>query len=196
MILKKKYFIICIITVSSLLLQISSIDYITRLAQLILVFIMSGLIYIVQDLKFQGLTYIIVYVGAISILFLFVLKKTESGRAPNVEINPKNYKRKAIFKNSTYSGVISISMSLQKVGVLSVIYKAYIDASHPNINKDMGESIIYYYYIPSFITEFITFNDIESLGYILYLGYPFIIILIGILLWCVLLGIQRISGQR
>lgn len=196
MILKKKYFISCIITVSSLLLQISSIDYITRLAQLILVFIMSGLIYIIQDLKFQGLTYIIVYVGAISILFLFVLKKTESGRAPNIEINPKNYKRKATLRNSTSSGVISISMSLQKVGVLSVIQKTYFETSTPLINNNMGESIIYYYYIPSFITEYITFKDIESLGYILYQGYPFIIILIGILLWCVLLGILRISGQR
>jgi hypothetical protein len=60
---------------------------------------------------------------------------------------------------------------------------------HINGGTITGESIIYSYYIPSFITEYITFKDIESLGYILYLGYPFIIILIGILLWCVLLGI-------
>jgi hypothetical protein len=52
------------------------------------------------------------------------------------------------------------------------------------------------FFTPSYITEISTIKDIESFGYILYVGYPFIIILIGILLWCVLLGILRISGQK
>ena len=52
---------------------------------------------------------------------------------------------------------------------------------------------IYTYYTPSYSSEFIHKTDIESFGYLLYLGMPKIIILIGVLLWCVLIGILRIS---
>jgi hypothetical protein len=43
---------ICKISIISLFILISSIDYITRLALLILVFTMSGLLYIVLDFRF------------------------------------------------------------------------------------------------------------------------------------------------
>ena len=50
------------------------------------------------------------------------------------------------------------------------------------------------YFVPSYNKEFTSISDIESFGYMLYLAYPLIIILLGILLWCVLIGILRISG--
>ena len=37
------------------------------------------------------------------------------------------------------------------------------------------------------------FTDIQSLGFLLYLAYPFITVLLGILLWVVLIGILCIS---
>jgi NADH:ubiquinone oxidoreductase subunit 6 (subunit J) len=53
-----------------------------RLALLICTFIMIGLNYKILDFYFLGLTYIIVYVGAISILFLFVIMITDTGKTP------------------------------------------------------------------------------------------------------------------
>jgi NADH-ubiquinone oxidoreductase chain 6 len=56
---------------------------ITRLALLITVFIMSALALIVLDFYFLGLTYVIVYVGAIAILFLFVIMMAEAHITPH-----------------------------------------------------------------------------------------------------------------
>lgn len=63
--------------------MILSTQPITRLALLITVFIMSALVLIVLDFYFLGLTYVIVYVGAIAILFLFVIMMAEAHITPN-----------------------------------------------------------------------------------------------------------------
>jgi len=52
---------------------------------------------------------------------------------------------------------------------------------------------IWNYHIINYSAEFITFTDIQSLGFLLYLAFPFITILLGIILWVVLVGILRIS---
>lgn len=185
MILKKQYLIICMISVISKQVLISSIDYITRLALLIQVFIKSGLKYIVLDFKFQGQTYIIVYVGAISILFLFVIKKTESGRSPNIVITPKNNRNEKKMYSYKKAGLRQDKLIL--LGLILLYFGTETYSTKDNNIKN--------YFVPSYTTEFITKNDIESIGSMLYLGYPLITIIIGILLWCVLIGILRISGQ-
>ncbi len=187
MILKQQYIKVSQISIISLQVLISSIDYITRLALLITVFIKSGQLYKILDKKFLGLTYIIVYVGAISILFLFVVKKTESGRAPNIEIVPIKKgskavgKKKAGFRLDIFKGIILKSI------ILSNILKSDMNV--------LNESKIKQYYMVDYVTDYMTITDIEALGYIIYLAYPIITVLIGILLWCVLIGILRISGQ-
>jgi hypothetical protein len=42
-------------------------------------------------------------------------------------------------------------------------------------------------------SQFINFTDLQSFGFILYLAYPIITVLLGILLWIVLIGILKIS---
>lgn len=56
------------------------------------------------------------------------------------------------------------------------------------------QSDIWNYYFVNYSSEFLTFTDIQSLGFLLYLAYPFITVLLGIILWCVLIGIIVISG--
>lgn len=51
---------------------------------------------------------------------------------------------------------------------------------------------IWKYFTSNYSSEFINFTDIQSLGFLLYLTYPFITIILGIILWCVLVGILRI----
>lgn len=172
------YKILVILSIVSLLILITSIDYKTRLALLIFVFILTGLIYKILDFKFLGLTYIIVYVGAISILFLFVIMKTEAGRTPNLIINP-NIKgaHKISFQKKTgirYDLILSLSLLFF---ILS-FYNFYFLSSSSSL-------FIFNFFNTHFVSSFVSFSDIESFGFILYLGFPLIIILLGILLWCI-----------
>jgi hypothetical protein len=51
---------------------------------------------------------------------------------------------------------------------------------------------IWFYHFFNYSSEYFLFTDIQSLGFLLYLGYPFIIVLLGIILWVVLIGILSI----
>lgn len=73
--------------ISSLMI-ITTLNQITRLGFIIKVFIKSSLLFIILNNQFLGLTYIIVYVGAIAILFIFVIMKINSNTptaSPNKE---------------------------------------------------------------------------------------------------------------
>ena len=52
---------------------------IVKLLSLILTFLFSSFILILYDFYFLGLTYLIVYIGAIAILFLFVIMINPTG---------------------------------------------------------------------------------------------------------------------
>lgn len=175
MIKKSMYFLFAKISIISLKILITSVDYMTKLALLIKIFFMSGFIYLILDLRFLGLTYIIVYVGAISILFLFVIKMTQAGRSPKL-LNKK--------ENSLRIDFLLI--------FLSKIFLGLYNKNHLFLNYKPND-YIFHFFQSSYSSEFLTKTDIESFGFILYLGKPLIIVLIGVLLWCILIGILRIS---
>lgn len=176
MILNQQYFFGGQISLLSILVLITSnTSTLNKLALLILTFIKIGLDYKILDFYFLGLTYIIVYVGAISILFLFVIMITDTGKTPS---NP-------LIKNTN-------NKELNRILILLLILTPFL--IHFADNTADSASYIKEYFVPSYNAEFISITDIQSLGYILYLVYPIIIVLIGILLWCVLIGILRISG--
>ena len=55
------------------------------------------------------------------------------------------------------------------------------------------EEAVWNYFIIEPSSIFISFTDIESFGILLYIANPFITLLFGILLWCVLIGVIIIS---
>jgi len=67
------YYLIGVTGLLSALVVASSLHPVHRMAFLILVFLSGSFLMILLDFYFLGLTYIIVYVGAIMILFLFVI---------------------------------------------------------------------------------------------------------------------------
>lgn len=84
------YTIVGLLNQIFVLIQISAKNPIHRIAAQILIFLTGSFIFIQLDNYFQGLTYIIVYVGAIAILFQFVIMLIEQpsvGSSP--EINNK-----------------------------------------------------------------------------------------------------------
>lgn len=78
------YIVIITITVLSFMLLFTTLEFHKKLALVITIFLNTGLIYTILNQKFLGLTYIIVYVGAIAILFLFGIKMTSLGRVPKL----------------------------------------------------------------------------------------------------------------
>lgn len=64
-------------TLVGALLLVSSINPIVRLFLLVVIYTQASFQFISQNFPFIGLTYLIVYVGAISILFLFVIMMLE-----------------------------------------------------------------------------------------------------------------------
>jgi NADH-ubiquinone oxidoreductase chain 6 len=57
----------------SAMLLVTQWDPIKKLISLISLFLFSSFIFILLNFMFLGLTYLIVYIGAIAILFLFVI---------------------------------------------------------------------------------------------------------------------------
>jgi di/tricarboxylate transporter len=105
---------------------------------------------------------------------------TDTGKTPNSPMLTKSNKVSNIYG----LGVFVLLLLLFVPFTLS-----FTDVASNELDTNIKE-----YFIPSYDNEFLTITDIQSLGFILYLGYPIIIVLIGVLLWCVLIGILRISG--
>jgi hypothetical protein len=105
---------------------------------------------------------------------------TDTGKTPN---NP------ILTKYSKVSNIYGVGIFVLLLLLFILPFTYQIGGSSNELEINIKE-----YFIPSYDNEFLTITDIESLGFILYLGYPIIIVLIGVLLWCVLIGILRISG--
>ncbi len=204
MLIKFLFLFVCLIGQISTFFKIFSTQPITRLALLITVFIKSAFILIMLDFTFLGLTYIIVYVGAIAILFLFVIMMAETHITPeplglitetplilNNQKSEMSLRIPINFKNNENKNK-SQGKNLSLLGLISIIIGLFFTFNFFNLFT-FTQYDIWTYYTLNFSSEFFTFTDIQSLGFLLYLAYPFIIIILGLILWCVLVGILRIS---
>ena len=227
MILNKQYFFTSLISLLSVQTLFASYNSSTlnRLALLICTFIKIGLDYKILDFYFLGLTYIIVYVGAIAILFLFVIMMAETHLTPLMNSNNKEINDSPVIKSST----MQVSSNSYILRIPTTKDNFHIHYNHPSsysqtLNFSYNHSIflgstlviilltqnyllidnllifnadtytpIWNYNFVEYTSEFITFTDIQSQGFLLYLAFPFITVLLGIILWCVLVGILRIS---
>jgi len=67
------YIYLGIVGLLSALVIVAALNPVHRIALLVLLFLVGSFIYIILDYYFLGITYIIVYCGAIAIIFLFVI---------------------------------------------------------------------------------------------------------------------------
>jgi hypothetical protein len=174
--------------ISALLLIIRrGLNTILILAQLLLVFIMASFQFLILDFYYLGLTYIIVYVGAIAILFLFVIMLIQT----DSPILPNNHLIKPILTSVSYikSDILDKrNIKSNSFRLIFIISSFFILSSFLIINPSTN-TIIYSFINLNWFSDIITLTDIQTLGYLTFLGNPLIIIIIGILLWLVLIGI-------
>lgn len=245
------YIIQGIIAQISAQIVVSARNPIHRIASQVVVFMIGAFIFMIQDYYFQGQTYIIVYVGAIAILFLFVImmvqipiQSTETQEiyipkqlitSINIKKNQKEEINKTIKRIKIIEGVEGIKEEINK-NYLTIIFTPIIEEENKrikeimiieegikeekenNIQKIGGIGIIigiiimiigkinggkqertgeiYTYIYPEWSIEYKTMTDIETLGYIGYIGYPIAQIQIAITLWAVQIGIISICTTK
>ena len=158
----------CFIGLQSGIIVVSAMNPIHRMALQIVVYLIGSQIFILQDFYFLGQTYIIVYVGAIAILFLFVIMM--------VNIPEKN--------NVAHKNKISYYQTLGIAIQLSVLVFS---------NQMWNNDAIYQPFYPNWATEFKYMTDIQTLSIMTYLVYPLSQLQIGMILWIVLIGIITIT---
>ncbi len=97
---------------------------------LILTFVVASALFIMQGAEFLGLILILVYVGAVMVLFLFVVMMTNTRESSKSSIKAH--------KNKVYILLVFLLMSSQ---LTFIIYKAMINQKQNKITLDYTENL-------------------------------------------------------
>jgi len=161
------------IFISSILL-VTHWDPIKKLLSLISLFLFSTFLFLILNLFFLGLTYLIVYIGAIAILFLFVIMMV-----PLDNWLPSKTQIDWVNKNKFFY-------------YISVFFLASLLAYSFKV-LSLDNSFIYNFYNLNWSDAVKTHTDIEVLAHLLYIKWPLIIILLSLILWLILIGVLWIT---
>nr|YP_009344389.1 NADH dehydrogenase subunit 6 [Pleurotus eryngii]APT42204.1 NADH dehydrogenase subunit 6 [Pleurotus eryngii] len=184
-------------TLFSSVFAITSKNPVISIIFVIATFVQAAGYLIFIGVNFIGISYIVIYVGAIAVLFLFVIMMINIKLTDILETGNQYTKNLplalAIGSLSTYVIFTIIPFNLNNVPALSLISESLINLNSLILNsnfisKDLISIIVNAYYNLSLSDINITdFTQIETLGYSLYTyGAIFLIILSVILLLAML----------
>lgn len=134
---------------------------ITSIFSLILAFIFVGLIFIYQGFEFFGLLTILIYVGAVALLFIFIIMTTNLRNPAKVKYH--------------YKHIVSFWIGL----FLIKLYWTLESVIFSIIDFSLVQETKFFNYLLNYIYE----KDILILSYHLYTTYNIIFILFGLLLF-------------
>lgn len=155
-----------ILVVSSLLIFFSN-NHVYSVLFLILSFVISAIILIMFEVEFIGLLFIMVYVGAVAVLFLFVVMM--------INVKKKSYQ----IKNPTI-------IYLNLIAGLFLWIKLYTTINATFFNSADNDAILYPFNYT--LIQFDNLSNIEVIGQALYNGYNVAFILAGFILLVALIG--------
>ena len=153
------FYAIGIIGLVSALVVASSLNPVHRIAFQIQVFLSGSFLMIILDFYFLGLTYIIVYVGAIMILFLFVIMMVQihlmpvsTAIAPRIQSANAPIESMGLNTSNTGHNMISYSSDLAFIEGSTTTFSlssTYNDNNHLNLNRstNRGISRLFNFYI-------------------------------------------------
>ena len=148
--------IICILLIIMSIIVLTRINPMISLFNLILFYILLGLLLYNLNLNILGLLYILVYVGAISVLFIFILSLI------NIKYSELNYK--------SYSPDIFIIMYTFILLLLFII-------NNNNINIDLN-----YLMINESQLSINNIMEFKIIGELIYTEYAITLIILGLIL--------------
>lgn len=130
---------------------------------LVCVFLESALLLFLLELEFLPIIFIVIYIGAIAILFLFVVMMIDI---------------KLVNLPSSYLNYFSIGSFLGIIFLIEVIYSVF--------QIDFTFSLVNYY--SNFLVELDKLNNLKTLGQFLYLDYSIHFLSSGFLLLIGMIG--------
>jgi NADH-quinone oxidoreductase subunit J len=140
---------------------------------LVLTFFNAGIILFLYNLEFFGLTFIIIYVGAIAVLFLFVI----------MMLNIKLYSR--LIDSLTYKNFFIYFVGFSITYIILINLYLNINQSFPAILNTFSNSSL----ITKNSYHFDDLSNINTFGQILYNNYIFYLPLAGLVLLIALVGV-------
>jgi len=161
------FFLLNLIILSSIGI-ISSINSIYSILFLILSFILSSFFLLLLNLEFFALIFIIIYVGAISVFFLFII----------MIIN---------FKQVEKENINYLMLSVLLLFLLILLFVLVLLDNNDINNKYIILENDYMYFMVNNLDESNKINIIINLAYILFYLRPMYIIVIGLVLFLIML---------
>ena len=158
--------------ITLLLFFLSINSPIRKLILFTLIITLVSFFFLFLDFYFIGLTYLIVYIGAITILFLFVLMMIDLHSLP-------------IIKDSL--NMATKSVSITNLGrIILILLLTLISIDQFNSNELINSSII------DWSNDWNMYTDINLLSISIYKNYPLMILITGLILLILLIGIINI----
>lgn len=162
------YYILSVTLVISSMLVISVNNTVYSVLFLVLCFIASAGLLFLLDCEFMSLIFVVIYVGAIAVLFLFVVMMLD------VKVTSSF---KDIFKYFPV-GMLLCFVFLSELALIffdSFYVNPYVDSFSSNAHRNWYDKID-------------SFTDIESLGQILYTHYIYQFLVAGVILLIGVIG--------
>lgn len=156
--------------------MISCLNPINAVLFLIMVFVSIAMLFLLNNLEFIGLIFIIVYVGAIAVLFLFIV----------MMINIKKIEK----DNSMYLTIGFVVVLLFAFQMLLFIFNSVFE--YAIIDTDNTFNYIYF----NNLDESNRFFSLAEIGVLLFLIRPFFIYLAGIILLIAMIGAIYLTNVK
>jgi NADH-ubiquinone oxidoreductase chain 6 len=179
--------VIYLISIIFGVLTIISRNPIISVLYLIGLFISIASLLILVGFHFLGLSYILVYVGAISILFLFILMLINI-RISELLNETNNDMPLAILTIMSFYYVIGQTLSFNNINFNLNFIFSYSTFIQKIMDKNMNVNNIYYASSNSWDNSLVDFTQISVIGSIMYTNYFIWLIIVSIILLLAMVG--------
>lgn len=180
------YFFLSLALVISCCFVIFSNNSIYSLLWLVITFLISSVFLLLLGCEFLALIFLIVYVGAIAILFLFVVML--------LDLKFKNFYNK---KNYSFVSLIFVS----NVFLLFLLFLCFNSVINKHFFLELKTIIFYFLFSIEKITYFVNWleyinsiNEINIYSYVFYDIFVIQILIVGLILLAVLIGIIYLTN--
>jgi NADH-quinone oxidoreductase subunit J len=176
------FFFFSSIVLTSAIFVIYSTNTIYSAFFLILAFTNSTGLLLISEVEFLSIMLIIIYVGAITVLFLFVIMMLDI----NVLIDKNNN------KNLGYIPIIlliSFIFFLETFLMFSKVFTTYYHLIEQSFFKNN-------FFYKKFITQYDYITNVETIGHVLYTYYAFFFLSAGIILLIALIGAVTLTKKE
>jgi len=181
--------ILAFATLLSAVLVITSKNPVISVLFLIFTFVNAAVYLILSGIVFIGISYIIIYVGAIAVIFLFIIMMI------NIKLTDILEEGSQFTKNIPLATVIGIlfiyeiisilPFTLNDVPALSYLFKLLTNLNLlliPNLKSFLDNTVLIAYNPNIFDMNFITFLQIQSVGHSLYTYGAILLIILSLIL--------------